>query len=87
MDVEVGGEAGVDGAGVEVALGVTVGRFTGDVLAGVGVGLYPDYRAAGNVIPIERTFEPDAERHARYREIHERVYRRLYPALRKVRAL
>jgi sugar (pentulose or hexulose) kinase len=52
------------------------------LLAGVGVGSYPDHRAAAGLVPVERVFKPDAGRHARYAEIHERVYSALYPALR-----
>jgi xylulokinase len=64
---------------------VTEGTALGAaLLAGVGVGIYADHRAAGDLVPVERTFEPDAEAHERYGEIHERVYRRLYPPLRRI---
>ena len=66
---------------------VTEGTALGAaLLAGVGVGVYRDHRAAAGLIPVERTFEPDPDAHARYAEIHDRVYRALYPTLRAVRS-
>jgi len=51
--------------------------------AAVGVGLHPDVvTAVAEMTHVGRTFEPDAERAAVYRELYERVYRQMYRRLR-----
>ena len=56
------------------------------MLAGIATGVYASpEEATAQFVARERCFEPDMEKHARYREIYGR-YRRLYPALRDLLA-
>lgn len=51
------------------------------LLAGLGAGLYSSLDdAAQNVVRVKRSYEPDAQRSALYREVYD-VYRDLYPAV------
>jgi xylulokinase len=60
-----------------------VGAPFGDaVLAGMGLGLYPDVsRALGDMVRVKTRFEPNLENHAKYRDIY-RIFRKLYEHLR-----
>ena len=52
------------------------------VVGGVAVGLFDGYDVAPRLSAIERSFEPDAERHRRYRRRYDqflRAYRQLEP--------
>ena len=50
------------------------------IFAGIGAGIYSDVEAAAKrVVSHERTIEPDAKNHARYRTLYE-DWRRLYDA-------
>jgi len=50
--------------------------------AGVGTGLIADWSGIESLVGFTGAAEPDAGRHARYREMFE-IYRSLYPALLK----
>lgn len=51
------------------------------ILAGVGVGLFPDVAAGvANLVKVRRAYEPDAARHATYAHMYE-LYQSLYAAL------
>ncbi len=60
-----------------------VGAAFGDaVLAGLGLGLYPDFGGAlRDMVRLETRYEPNRENHWRYQDIY-RVYRSLYEHLR-----
>ena len=60
-----------------------VGAPFGDaVLAGMGLGLYPDIRAAlRDRVRVKTRFEPNLENHSKYQEIY-RIFRKLYEHLR-----
>jgi xylulokinase len=60
-----------------------VGAPFGDaVLAGMGLGLYPDIRRAlGDMVRVKTRFEPNLENHSKYRDIY-RIFRKLYEHLR-----
>jgi xylulokinase len=60
-----------------------VGAAFGDaVLAGLGLGLYPDFGGAlRDMVRLETRYEPNIENHLRYKEIYK-IYRRLYEHLR-----
>jgi len=60
-----------------------VGAAFGDaVLAGLGLGLYPDFGGAlRDMVRLETRYEPNRESHLRYQDIY-RVYRNLYEHLR-----
>jgi sugar (pentulose or hexulose) kinase len=48
------------------------------VLAGVGTGAYPDYGTAlGQVVTVDREYEPDPEAHAAYDSLFP-IYKELY---------
>ena len=48
----------------------------------VGLGLHADFqRAVKEMTHLGDTFEPDQARHAVYRDLYERVYRRMYARL------
>ena len=49
--------------------------------AGVGIGWYADFSEAAQRISVARTYTPDPQAHAAYRE-HLAVYRSLYPQMR-----
>ncbi len=73
-----------DVLGIPVCLPeASVGAPFGDaVLAGMGLGLYPNIgRALGKMVKVKMRFEPNLENHAKYQAIYK-VYRRLYPDLR-----
>jgi len=56
--------------------------FGDAVLAGMGMGFYPDVRRAlRDMVKVKSRFEPNAENHAKYLEVY-RVFRRLYEHLR-----
>jgi xylulokinase len=56
------------------------------MIAGLATGAFASPREASDCfVHMDRIFEPDARRHARYREKLE-LYRRLYPALREISA-
>ncbi|MFO7989615.1 MAG: FGGY-family carbohydrate kinase [Desulfotignum sp.] len=47
-----------------------------------GVGIYPDIAAAArHMIQTETVFEPDPAHAALYRQLYDRVYKKMYPAL------
>lgn len=51
------------------------------LIAGVGMGVFPDYAVgADRMVRIRTAFEIDEENHARYQNLY-RIYRDLYPAL------
>src|SRR5690606_14949775 len=53
------------------------------LLAAAGVGLIADAGAvAQKAVQIDRVYEPDPVRHARYQEMFE-IYRQLYPQLKE----
>jgi xylulokinase len=60
-----------------------MGAAFGDaVLAGLGLGLYPDIGSAlRDLVRLERRFEPNLENHLKYQEIY-RIFRKLYEHLR-----
>ncbi len=52
------------------------------ITAGVGVGMFPDFRVARQLSEVMGVFEPDPDRHAAYEESHRRfldAYARLEP--------
>ncbi len=58
--------------------------FGSALLAGVGVGVYPDpVTAVTRAARVETTLTPDPSRHARYRDLFA-VYRRLHDALAEI---
>ena len=59
-----------------------VGAAFGDaVLAGLGLGLYPDFGGAlRDMVRLETRYEPNMENHLRYQDIY-RVYRNIYEHL------
>jgi len=60
------------------------GALGAAILAGVATAVYRSIQeAVGAVAKVDRVFEPDSARHARYREQFEK-YRRLYPALKEI---
>jgi len=60
------------------------GALGAAILAGIGTGVYRSIpEAVEAVVKVDRVFEPNASRHARYREQFEK-YRRVYPALREI---
>jgi xylulokinase len=73
-----------DVTGIPIAVpAASVGAPFGDaLLAGMGLGWYPDIRAAARtLIRIERRYEPDAAKHERYTALYA-VFRDLYVHLR-----
>jgi len=60
-----------------------VGAPFGDaVLAGMGLGLYPDIRRAlRDMVRVKTRFEPNLENHSKYQDIY-RIFRKLYEHLR-----
>jgi xylulokinase len=60
-----------------------VGAPFGDaILAGMGLGLYPDVRRAlRDIVRVKTRFEPNLENHSRYQVIY-RIFRKLYEHLR-----
>jgi xylulokinase len=60
-----------------------VGAAFGDaVLAGLGLGLYPDFGGAlRDMVKLATQYEPNMENHLRYRDVY-RIYRRIYEHLR-----
>ncbi|NIM75396.1 MAG: hypothetical protein GTO21_01605 [Armatimonadetes bacterium] len=57
------------------------------LLAGIAVGAFENWQEAAGLIPAEKSFSPDAGRHAEYRKRLESVYSRLYPAVKGFSAL
>lgn len=62
----------------------SVGASFGDaILAGMGLGLYPDVqRVLANMVKIKTRYEPNPENHSRYQAVYK-IYRNLYEHLRK----
>lgn len=57
------------------------GALGAAIIAGVGCGAFADYAdGVAAMVRLDRTFEPDRERHARYMERYEK-YRALWPLL------
>jgi xylulokinase len=55
------------------------GAFGAAIIAGVGAGVFDSYeQAVREMVRLERTFEPDPGRHARYLERYAQ-YRRIWP--------
>jgi xylulokinase len=53
------------------------------ITAGVGSGIFPSYEAGvETMVQLERTFEPDAQRHRLYQDRFEK-YRQLWPLMRE----
>jgi xylulokinase len=61
----------------------SVGAAFGDaVLAGFGLGLYPDFVGAlRDIVKLETRYEPNMENHAKYQDVYT-IYRSLYEHLR-----
>jgi len=52
------------------------------IVTAVGLGMYPSFDSAiRSMVQYERTFEPNSQNAAIYRELYYRVYRKIYPAL------
>jgi sugar (pentulose or hexulose) kinase len=52
------------------------------MIAATGVGIYPDIAAAArHMIQTETVFDPDPAHAALYRQLYDRVYKKMYPAL------
>jgi sugar (pentulose or hexulose) kinase len=52
------------------------------IASAVGLGLYPDFRAAvAGMTRLGATFQPDRTHAKRYQELYHRVYRDMYPRL------
>ncbi|MBN1953768.1 MAG: FGGY-family carbohydrate kinase [Anaerolineae bacterium] len=51
--------------------------------AGVGLGLYPDFRSLKDIVRVERTFEPQVDHRPVYDVLYA-AYRRLYSSLRRL---
>ncbi len=71
---------------IRVPLGDNATALGAAMLAGVGVGMWPDARsAAERCVRFEREHEPEPESFAAYQDAY-RIYRMLYPALRGIGA-
>lgn len=71
----------VTGKAIEVARSDTATTLGAAMLAGVGVGLYPDFDAAvQRCVRLTRRQEPNPDTAAAYRRSYD-LYRKLYPAL------
>lgn len=58
------------------------GALGAAIIAGVGSGVFPSYEAGvETMVKLERTFEPDAQRHRLYQDRFEK-YSRLWPLMR-----
>jgi xylulokinase len=55
------------------------------LLGGLAVGALSGWQEISRLVPIERTYKPDAAKHSDYQARLENVYRHLYPALRHIR--
>ncbi|MCC7355956.1 MAG: hypothetical protein IT330_19625 [Anaerolineae bacterium] len=74
-------KADVLGREVGVLRVLETGCLGAAMLAGVGVGLFPDLReAAATMNRVAEILSPDPDRHARYSALYE-VYKELYPAV------
>jgi sugar (pentulose or hexulose) kinase len=52
------------------------------IVTSVGLGIHPSFEAAiQEMVKYERTFEPNPQNAAIYRQLHRRVYKRMYTAL------
>ncbi len=52
------------------------------IVTAVGLGMYPSFDSAiQSMVKYRRTFEPNPQNAAIYRELYHRVYRKIYPAL------
>jgi len=59
--------------------------FGAALLAGVGVGLYPDiYRACKEIIKLNEEIKPNKERQIIYEQLFQKIYRHLYPLLKSL---
>jgi xylulokinase len=74
-------KADVLGLPVQLPLAPVGAAFGDAVLAGLGLGLYPDFSdALRGMIRLETRYEPNMENHLRYKDIY-RIYRNLYEHL------
>jgi len=74
--------ADVTGRRVEtVANPQEAGAVGAALLAGIGLGLYPDFESLKKVVRVERKFEPQAG-NAEVYDVLYRAYRRIYSSLR-----
>jgi xylulokinase len=74
-------KADVTGKALRVPSSDTAAALGAAIVAGVGAGLYRDFRhAVESTVRIARTHEPDAERHSGYMGYYE-IYRELYEKL------
>ncbi|HHY45784.1 MAG TPA: FGGY-family carbohydrate kinase [Firmicutes bacterium] len=69
----------VKGAYMAGGAGAPVGNA---ICAGVGVGVFKDYSVAKEFVKVTEVIEPDPEKHEYYTRLY-RIYRDLYPALRR----
>jgi xylulokinase len=75
-------KADVLGMPVQLPQAPVGAAFGAAVLAGLGLGLYPDFGGAlRDMVRLETRYEPNMENHLKYRDIF-RVYRNLYEHLR-----
>jgi len=74
--------ADVTGRRVETAVNPQeAGAVGAALIAGVGLGLYPDFESLKQVVHVEHTFEPNPANAETYETLY-RAYRRIYAALR-----
>ncbi len=53
------------------------------IAAGVGVGIFPDFKSAAAAIEYERMYEPEAAKVSEYKKFYN-IYKMMYPSLKKV---
>lgn len=71
-------KADVTGKPIAVPFSDTATTLGAAILAGVGVGIYPDCtEAVRQTVKVTRRHEPDMENHARYEEVYQ-IYLELY---------
>jgi sugar (pentulose or hexulose) kinase len=74
-------KADVLGMPVQLPRAPVGAAFGGAVLAGLGLGLYPDFGGAlRDMVRLETRYEPNLENHSRYQDIY-RIYRNIYEHL------
>ena len=77
-------KADVTGKKVQVPASDTATTLGAALLAGVGCGIYPDYKeAVESTIHITRVHEPNMENHERYQKVME-LYLALYENLKEL---